>query len=141
MGNGHLQIRGIKKTDEGMYNCEARVMARGEIDFRMIKVVVNGKHYISVTLCPPPVLLLKNELLLNIVMYSNDNQENNGNVLFKALNIPHIPFTQKWWQQFVSSCVQLFGPDQDTQATTCQIVVKFGIDIHGPKRMDSSVCK
>lgn len=39
--NGHLQIRGIKKTDEGMYNCEARVMARGEIDFRMIKVVVN----------------------------------------------------------------------------------------------------
>ncbi|XP_044226484.1 neural cell adhesion molecule 1a isoform X10 [Thunnus albacares] len=39
--NGHLQIRGIKKTDEGMYNCEARVMARGEIDFKMIKVVVN----------------------------------------------------------------------------------------------------
>ncbi|KAM9348433.1 neural cell adhesion molecule 1a [Symphorus nematophorus] len=39
--NGHLQIRGIKKTDEGMYNCEARVLARGEIDFRPIKVVVN----------------------------------------------------------------------------------------------------
>ncbi|XP_042355320.1 neural cell adhesion molecule 1a isoform X1 [Plectropomus leopardus] len=39
--NDHLQIRGIKKTDEGMYNCEARVMARGEIDFRMIKVIVN----------------------------------------------------------------------------------------------------
>uniref|UniRef100_A0A665UZM1 Neural cell adhesion molecule 1-like n=1 Tax=Echeneis naucrates TaxID=173247 RepID=A0A665UZM1_ECHNA len=39
--NNHLQIRGIKKTDEGMYNCEARVMTRGEIDFRMIKVVVN----------------------------------------------------------------------------------------------------
>ncbi|KAK0144704.1 Neural cell adhesion molecule 1 [Merluccius polli] len=39
--NGHLQIRGIKKTDEGMYTCEARVMARGEIDFRVIKVVVN----------------------------------------------------------------------------------------------------
>ncbi|KAF7647623.1 hypothetical protein LDENG_00169300, partial [Lucifuga dentata] len=37
----HLQIRGIKKTDEGMYICEARVMARGEIDFKMIKVVVN----------------------------------------------------------------------------------------------------
>uniref|UniRef100_A0A8D3CFU5 Neural cell adhesion molecule 1a n=1 Tax=Scophthalmus maximus TaxID=52904 RepID=A0A8D3CFU5_SCOMX len=41
LDNGHLQIRSIKKTDEGMYNCEARVMARGEIDFRMIKVVVN----------------------------------------------------------------------------------------------------
>lgn len=44
--NGHLQIRGIKKTDEGMYNCEARVMARGEIDFRIIKVIVNGKRCI-----------------------------------------------------------------------------------------------
>uniref|UniRef100_A0A7N6AB81 Neural cell adhesion molecule 1a n=1 Tax=Anabas testudineus TaxID=64144 RepID=A0A7N6AB81_ANATE len=41
MDNGHLQIRGMKKTDEGMYTCEARVMARGEIDFRMIKVIVN----------------------------------------------------------------------------------------------------
>ncbi|XP_071783034.2 neural cell adhesion molecule 1a [Centroberyx gerrardi] len=41
MDNNHLQIRGIKKTDEGMYTCEARVMARGEIDFRAIKVVVN----------------------------------------------------------------------------------------------------
>ncbi|KAM9847271.1 neural cell adhesion molecule 1a [Aulostomus maculatus] len=40
MPNG-LRIRSIKKTDEGMYNCEARVMTRGEIDFRMIKVVVN----------------------------------------------------------------------------------------------------
>ncbi|XP_020564792.1 neural cell adhesion molecule 1 isoform X11 [Oryzias latipes] len=41
MANGHLQIRGIKKTDEGMYTCEARVMARGEIDFKTMKVVVN----------------------------------------------------------------------------------------------------
>nr|XP_020453977.1 neural cell adhesion molecule 1-like isoform X11 [Monopterus albus] len=41
MDNGHLQIRSIKKTDEGMYHCEARVMARGEIDFKMIKVIVN----------------------------------------------------------------------------------------------------
>ncbi|XP_047463912.1 neural cell adhesion molecule 1a isoform X3 [Mugil cephalus] len=39
--NGHLQIRGIKKTDEGMYTCEARVSARGEIDFRTMKVIVN----------------------------------------------------------------------------------------------------
>uniref|UniRef100_A0A667YT47 Neural cell adhesion molecule 1a n=1 Tax=Myripristis murdjan TaxID=586833 RepID=A0A667YT47_9TELE len=41
MGNNHLKIRGIKKTDEGMYTCEARVMARGEIDFKTIKVIVN----------------------------------------------------------------------------------------------------
>ncbi|XP_028277285.1 LOW QUALITY PROTEIN: neural cell adhesion molecule 1-like [Parambassis ranga] len=40
MPNG-LQIRGIKKTDEGMYVCEARIIVRGELDFRTIKVVVN----------------------------------------------------------------------------------------------------
>uniref|UniRef100_A0A8C6SWI9 Neural cell adhesion molecule 1b n=1 Tax=Neogobius melanostomus TaxID=47308 RepID=A0A8C6SWI9_9GOBI len=39
--NKHLQIRGIKKTDEGSYTCEARQFARGEIDLRVIKVVVN----------------------------------------------------------------------------------------------------
>ncbi|XP_076745519.1 neural cell adhesion molecule 1a isoform X8 [Maylandia zebra] len=41
MDNGHLQIRSIKKTDEGNYTCEARVMARGEIDFKTMKVIVN----------------------------------------------------------------------------------------------------
>ena len=78
--NGHLQIRGIKKTDEGMYNCEARVLARGEIDFKMIKVVVNGKHYISVK---PPlracILLLDQEEML----LDSGDPENLGNVLFK----------------------------------------------------------
>ncbi|XP_042562149.1 neural cell adhesion molecule 1-like, partial [Clupea harengus] len=39
--NNHLQIRGIKKTDEGTYTCEARIMARGEIDLRPIRVVIN----------------------------------------------------------------------------------------------------
>ncbi|XP_067280357.1 neural cell adhesion molecule 1a isoform X1 [Pseudorasbora parva] len=41
LSNNHLQIRGIRKTDEGDYTCEGRIMARGEIDFRVIKVVVN----------------------------------------------------------------------------------------------------
>eukprot|EP00066_Takifugu_rubripes_P020306 XP_011609572.1 PREDICTED: neural cell adhesion molecule 1-like [Takifugu rubripes] len=41
LDNGHLQIRGIKKTDEGVYNCEARVAARGEIDYKKITVVIN----------------------------------------------------------------------------------------------------
>ncbi|XP_077402547.1 neural cell adhesion molecule 1a isoform X7 [Vanacampus margaritifer] len=41
MANGHLMIRGIKKTDEGSYNCEARVMETGEINFKTINVVVN----------------------------------------------------------------------------------------------------
>ncbi|XP_047246596.1 neural cell adhesion molecule 1b isoform X8 [Girardinichthys multiradiatus] len=41
LSNNHLQIRGIKKTDEGVYMCEARLMARGEIDLRPISVVVN----------------------------------------------------------------------------------------------------
>lgn len=41
LSNNHLQIRGIKKTDEGDYTCEGRIMARGEIDLRIIKVIVN----------------------------------------------------------------------------------------------------
>ncbi|XP_071351908.1 neural cell adhesion molecule 1b isoform X3 [Trachinotus anak] len=41
LSNNHLQIRGIKKTDEGSYTCEGRLMARGEIDLRVIKVIVN----------------------------------------------------------------------------------------------------
>ncbi|XP_039619950.1 neural cell adhesion molecule 1a isoform X7 [Polypterus senegalus] len=41
LGNKYLQIRGIKKTDEGTYRCEGRILARGEIDFRDIKVIVN----------------------------------------------------------------------------------------------------
>lgn len=44
LSNNHLQIRGIKKTDEGLYTCEGRLMSRGEIDLRIIKVVVNGKR-------------------------------------------------------------------------------------------------
>lgn len=43
LSNNHLQIRGIKKSDEGGYTCEGRIMARGEIDLRVIKVIVNGK--------------------------------------------------------------------------------------------------
>ncbi|XP_053223474.1 neural cell adhesion molecule 1 isoform X13 [Podarcis muralis] len=39
--NNYLQIRGIKKTDEGMYRCEGRILARGEVDFRDIHVIVN----------------------------------------------------------------------------------------------------
>lgn len=43
LSNNHLQIRGIKKTDEGSYTCEGRLFTRGEIDLRVIKVVVNGQ--------------------------------------------------------------------------------------------------
>uniref|UniRef100_A0A8C9TIS1 Neural cell adhesion molecule 1b n=1 Tax=Scleropages formosus TaxID=113540 RepID=A0A8C9TIS1_SCLFO len=39
--NNHLQIRGIKKSDEGTYVCEGRVMVRGEISLQPIEVVVN----------------------------------------------------------------------------------------------------
>lgn len=35
----------VGKSDEGEYRCEARVEARGEIDFRNIAVVVNGKCF------------------------------------------------------------------------------------------------
>ncbi|KAL2094762.1 hypothetical protein ACEWY4_009481 [Coilia grayii] len=41
LSNNHLAIRGIKKTDEGSYTCEARIMVRGEVDLRVIQVIVN----------------------------------------------------------------------------------------------------
>lgn len=41
--NNNLQILKINKSDEGVYRCEGRVEARGEIDFRDIIVIVNGK--------------------------------------------------------------------------------------------------
>ncbi|XP_066495540.1 neural cell adhesion molecule 1 isoform X2 [Tiliqua scincoides] len=41
LSNNYLQIKGIKKTDEGMYRCEGRILARGEVDFRDIRVIVN----------------------------------------------------------------------------------------------------
>ncbi|XP_060106556.1 neural cell adhesion molecule 1 isoform X2 [Heteronotia binoei] len=41
LSNNYLQIRGIKKTDEGLYRCEGRILARGEVDFREIRVIVN----------------------------------------------------------------------------------------------------
>ncbi|XP_023964813.1 neural cell adhesion molecule 1 isoform X12 [Trachemys scripta elegans] len=39
--NNFLQIRGIKKTDEGTYRCEGRILARGEVNFKDIQVIVN----------------------------------------------------------------------------------------------------
>ncbi|XP_057187717.1 neural cell adhesion molecule 2-like isoform X2 [Triplophysa rosa] len=39
--NNNLQIMKVTKADEGVFRCEARVEARGEIDFRDIVVLVN----------------------------------------------------------------------------------------------------
>lgn len=44
LSNNYLQIRGIKKTDEGTYRCEGRILARGEINFKDIQVIVNGEQ-------------------------------------------------------------------------------------------------
>ncbi|XP_045433957.1 neural cell adhesion molecule 1 isoform X2 [Pipistrellus kuhlii] len=41
LSNNYLQIRNIKKTDEGTYRCEGRILARGEINFKDIQVIVN----------------------------------------------------------------------------------------------------
>ncbi|KAI1899695.1 hypothetical protein AGOR_G00064420 [Albula goreensis] len=46
--NNNLQIHKVTKTDEGVYRCEARVEARGEIDFRDIAVIVNVPPVLSV---------------------------------------------------------------------------------------------
>ncbi|XP_031439553.1 neural cell adhesion molecule 2-like isoform X2 [Clupea harengus] len=46
--NNNLQIQQVTKADEGVYRCEARVEARGEIDFRDIIVVVNVPPVLSV---------------------------------------------------------------------------------------------
>lgn len=44
LANNNLQIMNISKKDEGIYRCEGRVEVRGEIDFRDIFVIVNGKE-------------------------------------------------------------------------------------------------
>ncbi|MGH0147805.1 UNVERIFIED_CONTAM: hypothetical protein FKN15_043319 [Acipenser sinensis] len=41
--NGNMQIQKVGKSDEGVYRCEARVEARGEIDFRDIAVIINDR--------------------------------------------------------------------------------------------------
>ncbi|XP_059408252.1 neural cell adhesion molecule 2-like isoform X3 [Carassius carassius] len=46
--NNNLQILRVSKADEAVYRCEARVEARGEIDFRDIVVLVNVPPVLSV---------------------------------------------------------------------------------------------
>uniref|UniRef100_A0A8C1GT41 Neural cell adhesion molecule 2 n=1 Tax=Cyprinus carpio TaxID=7962 RepID=A0A8C1GT41_CYPCA len=46
--NNNLQVQRVTKADEGVYRCEARVEARGEIDFRDIILVVNVPPVVSV---------------------------------------------------------------------------------------------
>ncbi|NWU69266.1 NCAM2 protein, partial [Pterocles burchelli] len=50
LANNNLQILNINKSDEGVYRCEGRVEARGEIDFRDIIVIVN---------VPPAIIVLQ----------------------------------------------------------------------------------
>ncbi|XP_051982317.1 neural cell adhesion molecule 2 [Xyrauchen texanus] len=44
----NLRIQRVSKADEGVYRCEGRVEARGEIDFRDIVVLVNVPPVLSV---------------------------------------------------------------------------------------------
>ncbi|XP_071185331.1 neural cell adhesion molecule 2-like isoform X3 [Salvelinus alpinus] len=46
--NNNLQIHKVTKADEGVYRCEARVEARGEINFVDIELVVNVPPVLSV---------------------------------------------------------------------------------------------
>lgn len=61
LSNNYLQIRGIKKTDEGTYRCEGRILARGEINFKDIQVIVNGE---GLRAAPHPRLQLHTILFL-----------------------------------------------------------------------------
>uniref|UniRef100_V9KFI8 Neural cell adhesion molecule 2-like protein n=1 Tax=Callorhinchus milii TaxID=7868 RepID=V9KFI8_CALMI len=45
--NGNLRILNVSKKNEGVYRCEGRVEARGEIDFRDITLIVNVPPTIS----------------------------------------------------------------------------------------------
>lgn len=72
LSNNYLQIRDIKKTDEGTYRCEGRILARGEINFKDIQVIVNGEEIAFFLLSPlvapgHPQIMLRNFLfgLLN----------------------------------------------------------------------------
>lgn len=73
LANNNLQILNINKSDEGIYRCEGRVEARGEIDFRDIIVIVNGKHRIIYTYCCiSAIFLLKGQpCKLSIQNFSN----------------------------------------------------------------------
>ncbi|XP_053703267.1 neural cell adhesion molecule 1-like [Synchiropus splendidus] len=43
LSNHHLQIRGIKKKDEGRYTCEARIPRLGELAFKQVEVRVTDQ--------------------------------------------------------------------------------------------------
>ncbi|KAM9788954.1 neural cell adhesion molecule 1-like [Neosynchiropus ocellatus] len=49
MSNHHLMIRGIKKTDEGVYSCEARIPRLGELAYKVIEVRVTDQAKPTVT--------------------------------------------------------------------------------------------
>uniref|UniRef100_A0A8B9GNC5 Neural cell adhesion molecule 1b n=1 Tax=Astyanax mexicanus TaxID=7994 RepID=A0A8B9GNC5_ASTMX len=73
LNNNHLQIRGIKKTDEGVYNCEGRVMTRGEIDFRPIRVVVNVSSFVfSPRLLCLSLIVFDSSLRNDVLLESGD---------------------------------------------------------------------
>uniref|UniRef100_A0A671NM07 Neural cell adhesion molecule 1-like n=1 Tax=Sinocyclocheilus anshuiensis TaxID=1608454 RepID=A0A671NM07_9TELE len=97
LNNNHLQIRGIRKTDEGVYTCEGRIKARGEVDFRSIKVVVNvlptirirqaetngtaDMGFSTLLACdadgfPEPMVTWARLVLWSRVTYLNDHSEN-----------------------------------------------------------------
>ncbi|XP_067849467.1 neural cell adhesion molecule 2-like isoform X2 [Heptranchias perlo] len=48
VGKNNLKIQRISKKNEGVYRCEGRVEARGEIDFRDITIIVNVPPVIHV---------------------------------------------------------------------------------------------
>ncbi|GCC29556.1 hypothetical protein chiPu_0007998 [Chiloscyllium punctatum] len=66
--NNSLKIQRISKKNEGIYRCEGRVEARGEIDFRDISVIVNGykKNKVTQYNCTPDDSVQRLEISSNL---------------------------------------------------------------------------
>uniref|UniRef100_UPI00398E6F5F neural cell adhesion molecule 1-like isoform X2 n=1 Tax=Pristiophorus japonicus TaxID=55135 RepID=UPI00398E6F5F len=81
LSNNYLQIRNIRKTDEGTYRCEGRIAARGEIKFKDIKVIVNV----------PPSIRVR-EMVVNATAHS-------GQSVILACDADGFPEPDVTWQR------------------------------------------
>lgn len=136
LDNGHLQIRGIKKTDEGVYNCEARVAARGEIDYKKITVVVNGESQVvrdSAVSGPSTPTLTRHLPCVSVfptvrVRQSEVNATADiGSSTMLACDADGFPDPVVTWAQYVSlGCRRFALQDENSQQEQSQPLLRGG---------------